>query len=72
LQEADTERRKSKEAAEQRERAAEMRREERQKKIDYMTNMPDSTPAGTGKSIVNGDLSLLQQCHYCSWITDSF
>jgi len=47
LQEADTERRKSKEAAEQRERAAEMRREERQKKIDYMTNMPDSTPAGT-------------------------
>ena len=72
LQEADTERRKSKEAAEQRERAAEMRREERQKKIDYMTNMPDSTPAGTGKSIVNGDLSILQQCHYCSWITDSF
>lgn len=72
LQEADTERRKSREAAEQRERAAEMRREERQKKIDYMTNMPDSTPAGTGKSIVNGDLSILQQCHYCSWITDSF
>ena len=63
LQEADTERRKSKEAAEQRERAAEMRREERQKKIDYMTNMPDSTPAGTGKSIVDGYLQ------YCSSVT---
>jgi len=47
LQEADTERRKAKEAAEARERAAEIRREERQKKIDYMNNMPDDTPAGT-------------------------
>mmetsp|Transcript_23867 Transcript_23867/g.35395 ORF Transcript_23867/g.35395 Transcript_23867/m.35395 type:complete len:407 (+) Transcript_23867:95-1315(+) len=47
LQEADTERRKAAEAAEQRERAAEIRREERQKKIDYMNNMPDSQAAGT-------------------------
>lgn len=47
LQEADTERRKAKEAAEARERAAEIRREERQKKIDYMNNMPDTEPAGT-------------------------
>lgn len=47
LQEADTERRKAKEAAEARERAAEIRREERQKKIDYMNSMPDSEPAGT-------------------------
>lgn len=50
LNEADTERRKDQEAAEQRERAAEIRREERLKKIAYMTEMPDSTPAGTGKS----------------------
>jgi probable Rubsico expression protein CbbX len=47
LQEADTERRKDREAAEQRERAAEIRREERQKKIDYMVQMPDHQPAGT-------------------------
>lgn len=47
LQEADTERRKAKEAAEQRERAAEIRREERQAKIDYMNNMPDTQAAGT-------------------------
>jgi len=47
LQEADTERRKDRDAADQRERAAEIRREERQKKIDYMTSMPDSQPAGT-------------------------
>jgi len=47
LQEADTERRKAAEAADQRERAAEIRREERQKKIDYMNDMPDSQPAGT-------------------------
>jgi hypothetical protein len=50
LNEADTERRKDREAADQRERAHEIRREERQKKIDFMKNMPDSTPAGTGKS----------------------
>lgn len=48
LNEADTERRKEKEAAEQRERAAEIRREERMRKIQYMEEMPDSTPAGTG------------------------
>jgi hypothetical protein len=50
LNEADIERRKDREAADQRERAHEIRREERQKKIDFMVNMPDSTPAGTGKS----------------------
>lgn len=49
LNEADTERRKSEEEALARERAAEMRREERLKKIQYMTDMPDDTPAGTGK-----------------------
>lgn len=47
LNEADTERRKEREAAEARERAAEIRREERLKKIAYMNEMPDSTPAGT-------------------------
>jgi len=47
LQEADTERRKAREEADQRERAHEIRREERQKKIDYMNDMPDSQPAGT-------------------------
>lgn len=47
LQEADTERRKAREEAEQRERAAEIRREERAAKIKYMTDMPDSQPAGT-------------------------
>lgn len=47
LQEADTERRKNQEAADQRERAAEIRREERDKKIKYMTDMPDDRPAGT-------------------------
>ena len=48
LNEADTERRKAAEEADQRERAAEIRREERLKKIAYMSDMPDSTPAGTG------------------------
>lgn len=48
LNEADTERRKDKEAAEARERAAEIRREERLRKIKYMEEMPDSTQAGTG------------------------
>jgi probable Rubsico expression protein CbbX len=47
LNEADTERRKAAEAADQRERAAEIRREERQAKIDYMNAMPDEQPAGT-------------------------
>jgi len=47
LNEADTERRKAREAAERRERAAEIRREERQAKIDHMMSMPDSQPAGT-------------------------
>merc|ERR1719384_2673270 len=47
LQEADTERRKDREAAEARERAAEMRREERERKIAYMAAMPEDQPAGT-------------------------
>ena len=47
LQEADTERRKAREAADARERAAEIRREERLRKIAYMEDMPDSQPAGT-------------------------
>ena len=51
LNEADTERRKAEEEALARERAAEMRREERLRKIAYMNNMPDNTPAGTGELI---------------------
>lgn len=51
LNDADTERRKAKEEAELRERAAEIRREERLKKIAYMENMPDSTEAGSGKEL---------------------
>jgi len=47
LAEADTERRKAREAAEQRERAAEIAREERLKKIAYMNDMPDDKAAGT-------------------------
>ena len=58
LQEADTERRKAREAAEARERAAEIAREERLKKIAYMQEMPDNTPAGTGKSGTS-----LSQCY---------
>jgi hypothetical protein len=49
LNEADTERRKDEEAAIARERASEIRREERMRKIKYMTDMPDTQPAGTGK-----------------------
>lgn len=52
LQEADTERRKAQEEAEARERAAEIRREERLRKIQYMQDMPDSQPAGTGELVV--------------------
>jgi len=47
LNEADTERRKAEQEAEARERAAEIRREERLKKIAYMNDMPDDQPAGT-------------------------
>eukprot|EP00816_Leptocylindrus_hargravesii_P013198 CAMPEP_0196811248 /NCGR_PEP_ID=MMETSP1362-20130617/17037_1 /TAXON_ID=163516 /ORGANISM="Leptocylindrus danicus, Strain CCMP1856" /LENGTH=409 /DNA_ID=CAMNT_0042186521 /DNA_START=17 /DNA_END=1246 /DNA_ORIENTATION=- len=47
LAEADTERRKAREAAEARERAAEIAREERLRKIAYMNEMPDNQPAGT-------------------------
>ena len=55
LNEADTERRKDQEEAERRERAAEIAREERLKKISYMQNMPDATPAGTGRSSYGDD-----------------
>lgn len=48
LQEADTERRKDEEEADRRERASEIRREVRMKKIKYLEDMPDSQPAGTG------------------------
>lgn len=51
LNEADTERRKAEDEADRRERAAEIAREERLAKIKYMTDMPDSTPAGTGMYI---------------------
>lgn len=51
LNEADIERRKIAEEAERRERAAEIRREERLAKIQYMHDMPDSQPAGTGKFV---------------------
>eukprot|EP00586_Coscinodiscus_wailesii_P023606 CAMPEP_0172494030 /NCGR_PEP_ID=MMETSP1066-20121228/36313_1 /TAXON_ID=671091 /ORGANISM="Coscinodiscus wailesii, Strain CCMP2513" /LENGTH=459 /DNA_ID=CAMNT_0013264619 /DNA_START=18 /DNA_END=1397 /DNA_ORIENTATION=+ len=47
LNEADIERRKAAEEAALRERAAEIRREERLKKIAYMRDMPDNQPAGT-------------------------
>ena len=49
LNEADIERRKIQEEAERRERAAEIRREERLAKIQYMHDMPDTQPAGTGE-----------------------
>ena len=49
LNEAEVEKRKAEEEADARERATEIRREERLKKIKYMQEMPDSTPAGTGK-----------------------
>mmetsp|Transcript_5821 Transcript_5821/g.8696 ORF Transcript_5821/g.8696 Transcript_5821/m.8696 type:complete len:411 (-) Transcript_5821:240-1472(-) len=47
LNEADIERRKIQDEALRRERAAEIRREERLAKIAYMNDMPDSQPAGT-------------------------
>uniref|UniRef100_A0A7S2VYE9 AAA+ ATPase domain-containing protein n=1 Tax=Eucampia antarctica TaxID=49252 RepID=A0A7S2VYE9_9STRA len=47
LNDADIDRRKAQEAADAREHATQRRREERQKKIDYMVQMPDNTPAGT-------------------------
>lgn len=49
LNEADVERRKIEEEAKNRERAAEMKREERLRKIAYMNEMPEDTPAGTGE-----------------------
>lgn len=47
LNSADTERRKAQEEALARERAAEIRREERERKIKYMQDMPENQPAGT-------------------------
>jgi len=47
LNDADIERRKAEEAALARERAAEIAREERLKKIAYMNDMPDDKEAGT-------------------------
>uniref|UniRef100_A0A6U1QIB9 AAA+ ATPase domain-containing protein n=1 Tax=Fibrocapsa japonica TaxID=94617 RepID=A0A6U1QIB9_9STRA len=47
LNAADVEERLAQEEAYQRENAAEIRRQERQQKIDFMKNMPDNTPAGT-------------------------
>jgi len=47
LNEADIERRKAEDAARERERAAEIRREQRLKKIKYMNDMPDDQAAGT-------------------------
>eukprot|EP00587_Corethron_hystrix_P000404 CAMPEP_0113319636 /NCGR_PEP_ID=MMETSP0010_2-20120614/13758_1 /TAXON_ID=216773 ORGANISM="Corethron hystrix, Strain 308" /NCGR_SAMPLE_ID=MMETSP0010_2 /ASSEMBLY_ACC=CAM_ASM_000155 /LENGTH=377 /DNA_ID=CAMNT_0000177243 /DNA_START=582 /DNA_END=1716 /DNA_ORIENTATION=+ /assembly_acc=CAM_ASM_000155 len=47
LNEADIERRKIREEAERRERAAEIRREELMEKIAYMKDMPDDKEAGT-------------------------
>jgi len=66
LKEADTDRRKAREAAEARERAAEMKREERRKKVEYMRNMPDNQPAGTVEEFmfkegVNDQLIKLEQ-----------
>jgi hypothetical protein len=58
LQEADVERRKAAEEALNRERAAEIRREERLKKINYMKDMPDETPAGTGKAYSKTPLTI--------------
>jgi len=52
LDEADVERRKAEEEALARERAAEIRREERLRKIQYMKDMPDNQPAGTGKLLL--------------------
>jgi len=47
LQEADTERRKAREAAEARERAAEIARENRLKKIKFLEDMPEDQAAGS-------------------------
>jgi hypothetical protein len=48
LNSADIERRKQQEEAAERERAAELKREERLAKIKYMQDMPDTKAAGTG------------------------
>jgi hypothetical protein len=74
LNEADTERRKAEEAALARERAGEIRREERLKKIAYMTNMPDNTPAGTGTYCFEGMHTSQCSHYYCcfsEWLTSA-
>ena len=62
LNEADVERRKIEEEAKNRERAAEMKREERLKKIAYMRDMPEDTPAGTGEF----------QCLFCNYYVGTY
>ena len=62
LQEADIERRKAEEEAIARERAAEIRREERMKKINYMNEMPENQPAGTGEYLGDGYGYLIGSC----------
>jgi len=46
LQDGDIERKKAEQEAFERENAMQFAREERQRKIDFMVNMPDATPAG--------------------------
>jgi hypothetical protein len=66
LNEADIERRKIQEEAERRERAAEIRREERLAKIQYMRDMPDTQPAGTGESGIH--FSCIYPCDYALYL----
>jgi hypothetical protein len=66
LKEADVERRKDEEEADARERASEIRREIRMKKIKYLEDMPDSQPAGTGKSLLD-----FLFCNNCLSLIDS-
>jgi hypothetical protein len=63
LTEADTERRKAEEEADRRERATQIAREERLAKIKYMQDMPDNTPAGTGKFSIGAGISLCSSNH---------
>jgi len=63
LAEADIEKRKDEEAAIQREKFAELNREEKLKKIAFMKSMPDSTPAGSVNDFMykGGVTEILQQ-----------
>ncbi|KAJ8601250.1 hypothetical protein CTAYLR_003259 [Chrysophaeum taylorii] len=47
LEEADIERKKAVEEAERRAKWQELEREEKRRKVEYMKNMPDNTPAGS-------------------------